>query len=489
MPSFETGLRWFTLALALAPAFTPNLAAQDTEMAEKLYTSGERAYASKAYPEAVETWNQLLQAAPKSPFAAHALLRLARYQLEIEKKPEAALPLLDKLKAEHLKTPWAPQALLLRGKILANRSRNPQESKEALAEFNRVADLFPDSPEVQEAQLRMGEGLYLQGQWARAFQHYAEALRLDPASPLAHRAQLQAAETLDLLGDLPGCLRMLQALRNRYPLAPESQEATWRLQVRVKQRLLKPALRSEGPWPQGKTKWLKTPTLLATGPGGALYIFQDDLDRAFVLQEGQLSQAGPLAKGAKAMFVTPAGQLALVIPKLGLVKDDPMPAPALPAAQAPTGAFQDGWGNVWVGDARTATIQILAAEGPGRSLPINASALAALPGGAVAASDSSRTLQFLTLEGNTKVTVPYGKDLPAPFKTIVALASDPLGHVAALVDGDFEGIVLWGPDGALLRSATFKSLGIAGKFRAIALDRQGGIILADRSNDLLIRLD
>jgi hypothetical protein len=55
--------------------------------------------------------------------------------------------------------------------------------------------------------------------------------------------------------------------------------------------------------------------------------------------------------------------------------------------------------------------------------------------------------------------------------------------------GDFEGVVLWGPDGALLRRATFKELGISGGFRAIALDRQGGIILADRTNDLLIRIE
>jgi hypothetical protein len=92
-------------------------------------------------------------------------------------------------------------------------------------------------------------------------------------------------------------------------------------------------------------------------------------------------------------------------------------------------------------------------------------------------------------DGKTQITVPYGKDLPAPFKYVVALASDPLGHVAALVDGDFEGVAVWGPDGALLRSATYKTLGLAGKFRAIALDRQGALILADRSNDLLIRVD
>jgi hypothetical protein len=143
-------------------------------------------------------------------------------------------------------------------------------------------------------------------------------------------------------------------------------------------------------------------------------------------------------------------------------------------------------------DARNPALMLLAPDGTSRSLPSpTAVALAPLPGGgAVLASDSNRSLHFLNSQGVPQLTVPYGKDLPGPFRYVLAMASDPLGHVAAIVDGgDFEGVILWGPDGQVLRSATFKALGIAGKFRAIALDRQGGIILADRSNDLLIRLE
>ena len=160
--------------------------------------------------------------------------------------------------------------------------------------------------------------------------------------------------------------------------------------------------------------------------------------------------------------------------------------------QSPSGRAQDGWGNLWISDARSQAIQVLPPEGGApRSVPIAGTvALAPLStGGVVAASDSSRALLFLDAEGQTRITVPYGKDLAAPFRTVLALASDPLGHVAALVDGDFEGVVLWGPDGAVLRSATYKTLGLSGKFRALAMDRQGALILADRSNDLLIRLD
>jgi TolA-binding protein len=485
MPLFPPGMRCFPLVLAIVPA----LVAQDADLPERLFRSGERAYATRAYPEALETWNQLVQQAPKSPFAAHALMNLARHQVEVEHKPEAALPLLERIKSEHLKSPWAAQAMLLRGQLLAARCHGPLELKEAQAEFNRVVDLFPDHPCVQQARFELGQSHRLIGQWGRALQNYIEAMRLDPASAVARQAQLQAAETLDLMGDTTGCLRMLQALRDRFPQSAESLQAEWRIKVRVKLRLQKPALRSLGPWPDGRQKWLKTPTLLATGPGGELYLYQDDQDQASLLKDGLLTPAGPPVKGAKAMLATASGQVWLVT-RQGVARDGAAPQGSA-AFQAPSGAAQDGWGNLWVADAKAPAIEIIPPEGPTRSVPVpGAVALAALPtGGVVAASDANRTLLFLDDQGRTRFTVAYGKDLPAPFKYVVALASDPLGHVAALVDGEFEGVAVWGPDGALLRSASFKALGLSGKFRAIAMDRQGGLLLADRSNDLLIRLD
>ena len=145
--------------LALACALGLGLTAQDAEMEERLFLSGERAYTTRAYAEAFETWSQLLQAAPKSPFAAQALLRMARHRLEAEKKPDEAMALLDRLKAEHLQAPCAAEGLLLRGRILASRSRKPQDLREAVAEFNRVLDLFPDHPAVQNARYQLGLGL------------------------------------------------------------------------------------------------------------------------------------------------------------------------------------------------------------------------------------------------------------------------------------------------------------------------------------------
>lgn len=482
-------MRRLFLALALVPA----LAAQDGDLPERLFRSGDRAYAVRAYPEAIETWNQLIQQAPASPFAAQAMMNLARYYADTERRPEAALPLLERIKRDHLGNSLAAEAMLLRGQILGAGARGPEQLKEVLAEYHRVVDLFPGHPSAQQARFELA-GCYLRlGQWGRALQNGLEAVRLDPEAPAARGALLQAAGTLDLMGDTTGCLRMLQSVRDRYPGSKEAEAARVRIQVLVKARLQKSPLRAQGPWPEGRSKWLKAPTLLAEGADGALYIYQEDLGRASALRDGQLVPAGPAAKAARAMVVTASGQPWLVNGRQGVVKDDApaQGAPPAPLFQAPTAAALDGWGNLWLADAKVPYLQVAPPEGPPRTVPLaGIVALAPLPtGGMAAASDAQRSLLYLDAQGAAQVSVPYGRDLPAPFKTVVALAADGMGQVAALVEGGFEGVVVWGPDGELLASSTFKALGLVGKFRGLAMDRRGGLILSDRANDQLVRVD
>jgi len=465
---------------------------QDGDLAEKLFRSGERAYASKAYKEAAETWGQLLQTSPKSDLAPQVLLRLARHQVEVERQPEAAMPFLDRLRTDYIKSPEASEGLLLRGILLARRARRPAELKDAMAEFNRVLDLFPDAPACAEARLQLGRAWRDQGQWGRALQLFIDGFRLHAGSPVVPAALFEAAETLDLLGDTTGCLRLLQRLCDEAPGTPEAQEAAWRVALRVKHRLKKPPFRTEGPWPAGRTKWLKTPTLLAVAPDGELLVFQNDLDRAYRLHGSDLVPQGPMAPGTRAMLSGPTGALWLLA-KNGLVREDAATPQPLGTLTTISGAALDRWGTLWVADAKTPALTLFAPDGSSRNLASpTANALAPLAtGGMLIASDADRKLLYLDGDGQPRQVVPYGKDLQAPYRTVTALATDGAGHVAALVDGgDYgEGVVLYGPDGALLRQATFKTLGISGRITSLALDRTGGLILCDRRNDVLIRLN
>ena len=164
----------------------------------------------------------------------------------------------------------------------------------------------------------------------------------------------------------------------------------------------------------------------------------------------------------------------------------------LGALSAVSGAALDRWGTLWVADAKTPALTLFPAEGTPRTVASpTATALVPLStGGFVMAADADRKLLFLDAEGQPRFIIPYGKDLPTAFRTVTALATDGAGQVAALVDGgDYgEGIVILGPDGALLRQATLKALGISGRITSLAMDRDGGIILCDRRNDVLFRL-
>jgi TolA-binding protein len=465
---------------------------QDGDLAERLYRSGERAYAIKAYKEALDTWKQLLQTNPQSEFAPMVLLRLARHQVEVEHKPDAAMPYLDRLRSDYIKAPEAAEGLLLRGVLLERQAHRPAELKDAMAEFNRVVDLFPDDPSCAEACLHLGRAWRDQGQWSRALQQFIDAFRLHSGSTVAPQAMLEAAETLDLMGDLPGCLRMLQRLRTESPQAPEAREAAWRMAVRVRHRLLKPPLQNEGPWPPGRTKWLKTPTLLSIAPDGDLLVFQKDLDRAFRLHGSELVQQGPSAPGAVALLTDATGEIWL-LSKNGLIREHTVAVQSLGSLGSISGAALDRWGSLWVADARTPAITVFSREEGSRTLASSTTnALAPLPtGGVVVASDADRKLYYLDAEGQPRVVIPYGKDLPGSFRKVLALATDGAGQVAALVEGgDFGlGVMILGPDGAVLRQTTFKALGISGNITSLALDHSGGLILCDRRNDLLIRLN
>ena len=466
-------------------------AAQEAGLGERLYYSGERAYTSKAYQEALATWQQLLQAAPARPYEPKALLEMARYQAEVAHQPAAALALLDRLEHDYLKSPVAARALVMRGELLAAQAGSPADLQAAMAEFHRAVDLFPDSPAVARAQEGLGRAWRAQGRWREALQHFVEAYRLRPEGHVAPRALLDAAETLDLMGDLNGCLRLLEHLQSAFPGSPLAQEARWRMALRVRLRILRTPFQRAVPWPDGRQDWLKTPTLLATGSSGDLFVYQNGLDQAFRLAKGTLTPVGPSVSGARALVVGP-GDAPWILTRNSLVKTTGGPIP-LGGLDAITGARLDAWGTLWIADRKTPALTLVPLQGAARTLPAPpAVALAPLPtGGVVLASDADGSLHFLDAAGQPRLAVPYGQGLPAPFKRVAALASDPVGDVAALVEGgDYgEGVVVYGPDGTVLRQTSLKALGLSGHFTSLALDREGGVILCDRWHDTLYRLD
>ena len=477
------------IALALASAL-PALA-QNSDLAERLFRSGERAFAAKSYQEAMDTWGQLVQTAPKSDYTPEALLRMAQYQAGIAGKPEAALPLLDKLKSDYLASRWAAPGLLLRGQILAAKAKGPGDLKEAVAEFNRVLDLFPASAAAPRALLELGRAALASGDPNRALGYLTEAYRAHPDAAVAPAAMLEAAQAMDARGDLEGALRLLERVKLAAPESDAAKEASWRITALANLRLIRTGFKVEGAWPKGQAKWLHTPTLLAMDDKGQVLIYQKDLSQVFVVDGVTAKPIGLSGSDAVAILRGTGGQPWLLT-EGGLTLPSAAPAP-LAGLTHIKGAALDRWGRIWIGDSRTPGLTL---QTPGTAAPttLPGTPLDALVGtrdGMAGATDLGHKVIYFDANGRTRKEIPYGLGLGAPYRECLALAADPLGDIAVLTSGgEFgEGVAVYGPDGALLRQTRFKDLGLTGHFVSLILDRSGGVILADRRNDTLIRLD
>lgn len=485
MPPFRRSA--FILAFAAAlPA-----RAQSGDLAERLYRSGERAYQAKSYQEAMDTWAQLAQAAPKSDYAPQALLQMAQYQAGIGGKPEAALPLLDKLKSDYLASRWAAPALLLRGQILAAKAKGPGDLKEAVAEFNRVLDLFPASAAAPQALVELGHAALASGDANRALGFFTEAYRAHPDAAVAPAAMVEAAQAMDARGDLEGALRLLERVKLVAPESDAAKEAAWRITALVRLRLLKPGFKVEGPWPKGQVKWLHTPTLLAMDEDGRVLVYQKDAGAVFSVEGGAAKPANLQGPGAVAILTGTGGRPWLLTEE-GLAKPGAIAPTPLNGLTHIKGAALDRWGRLWIADGKVGGFTLQAPGAPATTQAgLQLDALVATRDGMAGATDAGRKLLLFDANGKVRKEIPYGLGLGAPYKECVALAADPLGDVAVLTSGgDFgEGVAVYGPDGTILRQARFKDLGLNGRFVSLVIDRAGGLLLADRRNDTLIRLD
>lgn len=481
-----------TLSRALLGFLAGCLLHAQIDLTERLYLSGEKAYLAERFEEAMDTWNQLIQQSPQSPFSAQALFFMAQHHVNQSQKQDRELNLnkalgaLETIKQKHIAHEVAAKALLLRGRILSIQAQKQSDLKEAQGEFHRVVDLFPAHPSALEARFELGNGCMRQQQPSTAIRHFASVIQADPKATLSASAMLSMAEGFNQMGDLPSALRALSRVKHLFPETQQSQEAQWRMDLLIKHGLLRPALLSEGAWPSGQKTELKSPTHLERGIQGEIYLYQDGWDQAYERKGTEWEKVGDAFRNARAMCFDGEGLCLLSARQLRRGNGTVLELENLRDA---SGLCMDSWQNLWITHTKGG-LTLVDVKGGTREWPAPGGvAIAPLSDGAILASDTNRSLLFLDAAGQPRLTLPYGKDFPKPFKKIVALATDPLGHVAAIVDGDFEGVAIWNRHGELLRYAEFKALGLKGKFRGLAMDRQGGLILADRSNDLLIRLN
>jgi TolA-binding protein len=218
------GLRVLSGLLILALGASVG-AQNDDEFARRQYESGRAFMQKQRYAEGLKDFQAVVDAFSKSSVADDALLQIALYHLEVAHELDAARTAIDRILKEYPDSDSAPMGYVLDGRHTMARSRTPEAVDAALASFERVFRLFPNSSAVAAARYYTGDTLLLVRRPQEALDHLRRVTLEFPQSIWAARAALAATAAL-VESDRPtAAFADLQQVRQRFPGTPEAATA------------------------------------------------------------------------------------------------------------------------------------------------------------------------------------------------------------------------------------------------------------------------
>lgn len=213
-------LGWIGALAAAVLAQTSN-----EEVARRQLESG-RAFARQGnYTEALKDFKAVSDTHPNSSVADNALLEMARYYIDIAGDMTAAAGAVDAIVKKYSTSDSAPDAYVLAGRLALARSHQGTDIDSALANFERVFRLFPNSEAVPRALALGGETMWYARRLDDALTYLTRAIAEYPASSSAAEAYLTLGRVLVARGDAPLAMEELQQVRNRWPNTPEAATA------------------------------------------------------------------------------------------------------------------------------------------------------------------------------------------------------------------------------------------------------------------------
>ena len=218
-----------------------------------------------------------------------ALLEIGRYRMEVEEDDDGAREAFEQVSRDHAQSDAAPGAYHYLGLLTLRRATTPAQLDDALAQFTRVATLYPRSPWVPRS-------LQASAMVHRRAGRFEDAVALNrqvaleyPASDAAPRAQFEAGHALALLGRPRLAMEEFQGVRNRFPESPWAATALERTTALY--RLYggdKPALAIDSSFALGGGNVLKDVRALLMAPGNRLWIASKKTKSAVLFDSGKM---------------------------------------------------------------------------------------------------------------------------------------------------------------------------------------------------------
>jgi TolA-binding protein len=195
------------------------------EVARRQLESG-RAFARQGnYTEALKDFKAVADTHPTSSVADNALLEMARYYIDVAGDMTAAAGAVDAIVKRYATSDSAPEAYLLAGRLALARSHQGSDIDAALANFERVFRLFPNSDAVPRALALGGETMWYARRPDDALTYLTRAIAEFPGSSYAAEAYLTLGRVLVARGDPTLAMEEIQQVRNRFPNTPSAATA------------------------------------------------------------------------------------------------------------------------------------------------------------------------------------------------------------------------------------------------------------------------
>ncbi len=217
---------------------------------EELYERGKNLYRSNQYEKAMETFAELLEREPRSPYRSDVLFKTGIAAFNTGKRGEAAA-ILEKVVKAYPSDARTPEALLWIGRSYSKLGDWERGEKT----FQKILDSYPWSDWADDALFFMGNIYRETGDMKKALAYYGRLAAEYPGSKFADSAIWWKAWTSYTAGDFKKAEKTLQELINRYPKSFLVKQARyWQGKIAEKQGDLSRALayyerlREKGPY-------------------------------------------------------------------------------------------------------------------------------------------------------------------------------------------------------------------------------------------------
>ena len=215
--------------VVLAGGATIGAQASNEDVARRQLELGRTFLAQGRYAEALRDLKGVAEIHATTSVADDALIEIARYYFDVAGDLTEAAAAVDTVIKKYSTSDSAPDAYLLSGRIALARSHQSPELDSAIADFERVIKVHPNSAAVGRSLQLLGEARWYSRRYNDALADLARVEVEYPTGPAAMLAYLSASRVRVSQGDPISAMEELQHVRDRWPASPEAVIALGRI--------------------------------------------------------------------------------------------------------------------------------------------------------------------------------------------------------------------------------------------------------------------